>query len=124
MTSHTIMSKNRSFKYFLINSFGLLLVCLTSCSTSQNKGSNNNPTDTLPQPYATKSAMNFSHVIGWKEGRTPTAPNGFTVTKYADKFENPRWMYVTPNGDVLVAESNSNHSLLEKIGGRIITGIG
>ena len=116
MTSHTIILKNKSLNLFL----GLLLVLITSCSTSQSKGSNNNPTDTLPPPYATKSAMNFSHVIGWKEGRTPTAPNGFTVTKYADKFENPRWMYVTPNGDVLVAESNSNHSLLEKIGGRII----
>ncbi len=76
--------------------------------------------DTLPPPYTTKSAMNFSNVIGWADGRTPKAPEGFTVTKYADKFENPRWMYVTPNGDVLVAESNSNHSLLEKIGGRIV----
>ena len=80
----------------------------------------NNPVDTLPPPYSTKSSMNFSNALGWKEGRTPTAPAGFTVTKYADKFDNPRWMYVTPNGDVLVAESNSNHTLLEKIGGRLV----
>lgn len=111
----------RLFNELSKNAFALLMVfiAITSCTT-QNKVSNNTQTDSLPSPYTTKSAMNFSHVMGWKDGRTPTAPNGFTVTKYADKFENPRWMYVTPNGDVLVAESNSNHTLLEKIGGKII----
>src|SRR6187402_2709175 len=71
-------------------------------------------TDSLGSP--TKSHGNFSKVIGWKNGETPTAPPGFTVTKYADGFKNPRWMYVTPNGDVLVAQSNSNYSFLKQIG--------
>src|SRR6187402_763069 len=70
--------------------------------------------DSLGAP--TKSYGNFSKVIGWKNGETPTAPPGFTVTKYADGFKNPRWMYVTPNGDVLVAQSNSNYSFLKQIG--------
>lgn len=77
-------------------------------------------TDTLPLPFATKSKMNFSNAEGWKDGQKPMAPAGFTVSKYAEGFENPRWMYVTPNGDILVAESNSNHSLIEKIGGSFI----
>ncbi|WP_309924719.1 MULTISPECIES: sorbosone dehydrogenase family protein [unclassified Arcicella] len=64
--------------------------------------------------------MNFSNVHGWENGQTPIAPEGFIVTRFADQFDNPRWMYVTPNGDILVAESNSNHTLIEKIGGRII----
>lgn len=76
--------------------------------------------DQLPPPYATKSVSNFSNVIGWKDNRTPQAPAGFTVSKYADGFNNPRWMYVTPNGDVLVAESNSNHSFIEQVGGTLI----
>ncbi len=76
--------------------------------------------DTLPAPFATKSAQNFSKVVGWKDDEKPTAPQGFVVEKYADGFENPRWMYITPNGDILVAESNSNHSLLEQVGGTII----
>lgn len=84
---------------------------------SQNR---NAKIDTFPAPFATKSKMNFSNAMGWKDGEKPTAPAGFTVTKYADSFENPRWMYVTPNGDVLVAEANSNHSLIEKIGGPIV----
>ena len=44
----------------------------------------------------------------------------FTVSNYADKFENPRWMYVLSNSDVLEGEANSNHSSVEKIGGKII----
>ena len=111
-----LANKNKTLNFLA----GFLLASLTSCSASQNKVTNSTPVDSLPPPYATKSVTNFSHVMGWEDGRTPTAPNGFTVTKYADKFENPRWMYVTPNGDVLVAESNSNHTLLEKIGGSII----
>lgn len=75
--------------------------------------------DGLPTPSATKSARNFSHVIGWK-GEMPKAPTGFVVEKFADGFENPRWMYITPNGDILVAETNSNHTFLEKVGGTII----
>ena len=74
----------------------------------------------LPDPYATKPVSNYSNVIGWEDGQTPKAPAGFNVTKYADGFQNPRWMYVTPNGDVLVAESNSNYSILKQIGATII----
>lgn len=74
----------------------------------------------LPEPFATKSVSNYSNVIGWQEGETPKAPHGFSVTKYADGFQNPRWMYVTPNGDVLVAESNSNYGILKQIGATII----
>jgi len=74
----------------------------------------------LPEPFATESVSNYSNVIGWEDGETPIAPQGFTVTKYADGFENPRWMYVTPNGDVLVAESNSNYSIPKQVGATII----
>lgn len=76
-------------------------------------------TDTLPDPYATKSSTNFCDVIGWKDAM-PKAPEGFTVSIYSDGFENPRWTYVTPNGDVLVAESNSNHNFAEQVGATIM----
>lgn len=74
----------------------------------------------LPPPNATKSVMNFSNVIGWKDGETPKAPEGFTVTKYADGLQNPRWLHQLPNGDLLVAESNTQHSIPEKVGAAII----
>jgi glucose/arabinose dehydrogenase len=72
----------------------------------------------LPAP--SKSTGNYSNVIGWKDGNIPKAPQGFTVTKYANGFDNPRWMYITPNGDVLVAESNSNYGALKQLGAVII----
>lgn len=65
---------------------------------------------TLPPPYATESKTNNSKVIGWPEGKTPTAPEGFTVTKFADGFENPRWTYIAPNNDIFVVESGTRTS--------------
>jgi len=59
----------------------------------------------LPAPYATKSVDNRSQVIGWKEGLKPIAPKGFTVNKFADGFNNPRWIYIGPNGDVFISEA-------------------
>ncbi|MET3877125.1 sorbosone dehydrogenase family protein [Chitinophaga sp. OAE865] len=74
----------------------------------------------LPPPHATKSYANYSQVRGWQPGETPVAPAGFHVSLYADGFQNPRWMYALPNGDVLVAESNSNYPFFIKIGAAII----
>jgi len=65
---------------------------------------------TLPPPYATESKTNNSKVIGWSEGKTPKAPEGFTVTKFADGFENPRWTYIAPNQDIFVVESGTRSS--------------
>ncbi|MFX6040436.1 hypothetical protein ABTE96_20930, partial [Acinetobacter baumannii] len=45
----------------------------------------------LPEPYATESVKRNSKVIGWPEGKTPGAPAGFVVTKFADKLNSPRW---------------------------------
>lgn len=60
--------------------------------------------------------MNFSKVVGWRNGAKPVAPEGFEVTEYANNLRNPRWMYVLENGDVLVAEANSNYGLIKRVG--------
>ena len=62
---------------------------------------------TLPEPFATTSAIKHPQVIGWPAGKTPTAPAGFSVSALARDLENPRWIYVLPNGDVLVAQSRT-----------------
>ncbi|HEX8268417.1 MAG TPA: sorbosone dehydrogenase family protein [Flavobacterium sp.] len=74
----------------------------------------NQQTVSLPPPG--KSSMNFSRVVGWKDGETPKAPDGFIVTKYADNFESPRWLYVLPNGDVLVADTNAKYPIAVQAG--------
>jgi len=65
---------------------------------------------TLPAPYATESKTKNSKVLGWPEGKTPKAPEGFTVTKFADGFDNPRWSYIGPNNDIFVVESGTRTS--------------
>jgi glucose/arabinose dehydrogenase len=69
----------------------------------------------LPKPFATESTKKFAKVIGWPAGKTPTAPAGFTVTKFAGDLQNPRWMYQAPNGDIFVAESNTMPNAKEKV---------
>ena len=61
----------------------------------------------LPKPYATKSAVHHPKVIGWPEGKMPKAPEGFKVAPFATDLDSPRWLYVLPNGDVLVAQARS-----------------
>jgi glucose/arabinose dehydrogenase len=59
----------------------------------------------LPEPYSTPSARNNPRGIGWPEGKTPSAPAGFRVTAFARNVNGARWMYILPNGDVLVAQA-------------------
>lgn len=65
---------------------------------------------TLPEPFATESVENRPKEEGWPDGKMPVAPEGFVVTKFADKFKSPRWTYIAPNGDIFVAESGTKKS--------------
>ncbi|HET8735608.1 MAG TPA: sorbosone dehydrogenase family protein [Pricia sp.] len=67
------------------------------------------PLELVP-PFSSESVTKNSEVIGWPEGKTPVAPEGFTVTRFADELEHPRWTYVAPNNDIFVAESNTKNS--------------
>ena len=42
---------------------------------------------------------------GWRDGAMPGVKAGLAVSAFARDLEHPRWTYVLPNGDVLVAES-------------------
>ena len=64
----------------------------------------------LAAPYATESTAKISNITDWPEGQLPKAPKGFTVTKFADGFDNPRWTYIAPNNDIFVVESNTRNS--------------
>ncbi len=59
----------------------------------------------LPPPNATRAVANPPGVIPWPKDRTPTAPAGFEVSLFAEGLDNPRTIYVLPDGDVLVMES-------------------
>ena len=75
----------------------------------------NNQELVLPEPNPDAAKNKFSKVIGWPDGKTPVAPAGFTVTKFAGDIKSPRNIYVAPNGDVFVALSNSERSAKEAV---------
>jgi glucose/arabinose dehydrogenase len=60
----------------------------------------------LPEPEAAQT-RNMSRGIGWPEGKTPTAPAGFQVNAFARDMNGARWLYILPNGDVLVARARA-----------------
>ncbi|MCM5663325.1 PQQ-dependent sugar dehydrogenase [Galbibacter mesophilus] len=64
----------------------------------------------LPAPFSTQPTSKPSKVVGWPEDTMPEAPEGFTVSRFADELKHPRWTYVAPNGDYFIAESNSSES--------------
>jgi glucose/arabinose dehydrogenase len=61
-------------------------------------------TEPRPQMFPT---IKVADVDRWKAGETPVAAPGLVVERFAEGLDHPRNVYVLPNGDVLVAESNS-----------------
>ncbi|MDM0042399.1 sorbosone dehydrogenase family protein [Variovorax sp. J22G21] len=65
------------------------------------------PKPELPPPNKTLfPTVNIAPAMGWTDTQGPAALPGFKVTALARNLDHPRWVYVLPNGDVLVAESN------------------
>lgn len=66
------------------------------------------PDPVLPKPEKSLlPTVNIATAKGWSQGQTPTAASGLAVAAFAADLAHPRWLYVLPNGDVLVAETNS-----------------
>ncbi|WP_333872913.1 PQQ-dependent sugar dehydrogenase [Methylobacter sp.] len=66
------------------------------------------PHPQLPPPNQTLfPTVNIAPAVGWPAHGKPTAASGMTVTAFATGLDHPRWLYVLPNGDVLVAETNA-----------------
>lgn len=66
------------------------------------------PEPALPAPTRTLvPTVKVAPAKGWPVGATPQAYAGLAVGAYAAELDHPRWLYVLPNGDVLVAETNA-----------------
>ena len=89
---------------------GVVLAALTACgdTATLNKAEDTGANPTLPQPVKRLiPTVNIAPAKGWPQGAMPTPMAGMTVTPFATGLVHPRWVYVLPNGDVLVAESNA-----------------
>jgi glucose/arabinose dehydrogenase len=66
------------------------------------------PHPQLPPPNPTLiPTVNIAHAVGWPANGRPVPSPGMAVSAFADGLDHPRWLYVLPNGDVLVAETNA-----------------
>jgi len=86
----------------------LLLICYGCAETAKlpvEAGMGPNPTLVPPKPQIIPT-FQIAPAKGWPPGTTPTAAVGFAVNAFASGLDHPRWIYVLPNGDVLVAETN------------------
>jgi glucose/arabinose dehydrogenase len=66
------------------------------------------PQPTLPAPQRTLiPTVNIAPARGWTDALTPQPAPGLRVGAFARGLDHPRWLFVLPNGDVLVAETNA-----------------
>lgn len=66
------------------------------------------PRPALPEPVDNwLPTVNIAPAIGWPPGTAPQPAPGTRVQAFAAGLDHPRWLFVLPNGDVLVAESNA-----------------
>ncbi|KQR84202.1 PQQ-dependent sugar dehydrogenase [Sphingomonas sp. Leaf343] len=64
------------------------------------------PDITTPR-VQTLPTVKVADVVGWQGNAKPVAAQGLQVAAFASGLDHPRWLYRLPNGDVLVAETNS-----------------
>lgn len=66
------------------------------------------PHPQLPPPRPSLiPTVELAPAKGWPLGAKPTAAAGLAVNAFASGLAHPRWLYVLPNGDVLVAETDA-----------------
>jgi len=83
-----------------------IVACCEKAILPEQAGFGPNPT--LPPPNPTLlPTVNIAPARGWLEGATPKVAAGLAVSAFATGLDHPRWLYVLPNGDVLVAETNA-----------------
>ena len=95
----------------------LLLVTLASSTAAVSSCTNAStfaeingvgPNPQLPEPDKSLiPTVNVVQAVGWADGQRPAPAAGMAVTTFAKGLDHPRWLYVLPNGDVLVAETNA-----------------
>jgi glucose/arabinose dehydrogenase len=89
---------------------GALVLMLAGCSEQATVALEQGygPQPTLPAPlHSLLPTVNIATAVGWPQGGKPVAANGLSVAAFATELDHPRSLYVLPNGDVLVAETNA-----------------
>ena len=89
---------------------GLLVLIIAACGEMATLpiSAGTGPQPILPAPQRSLiPTVNIAPAKGWLVGTAPIAAPGTRVAAFASGLDHPRWLYVLPNGDVLVAETNA-----------------
>ncbi|MEH2472984.1 glucose/arabinose dehydrogenase [Nitrobacteraceae bacterium AZCC 2161] len=97
-------------KFLLSACLVVLALPLAACSeqATNTSGEDFGTSPRLVEPVKTLiPTVNIATATGWPQGGKPTAASGMAVNAFATGLDHPRALYVLPNGDVLVAETNA-----------------
>jgi glucose/arabinose dehydrogenase len=83
-----------------------LLGCAESAKLPYEATTGPNPQLAAPAETVIPT-VNIAPAKGWPKAAKPAAAPGLEVHALATGLQHPRWVYVLPNGDVLVAETNA-----------------
>jgi glucose/arabinose dehydrogenase len=92
---------------------GIVVVACTTVGPTNTGPVESPPTSLGPNPQLPEPEKKLIPVVqvaeakGWPSGLKPTPATETTVNAFASGLVHPRWIYVLPNGDVLVAETNA-----------------
>ena len=90
----------------LIAAAAIVAACGTATQSPISATIGANPQ--LPQPeHSLIPTVDVASASGWPADARPTPGAGLAVARFADGLQHPRWLYVLPNGDVLVAETDA-----------------
>jgi glucose/arabinose dehydrogenase len=93
---------------FFVLAFALIMLAACGDTAKLPVEAGMGPNPTLPEPNQTLiTTVNIAPAKGWPDGGKPVAAQGLAVNAFATGLDHPRWLYVLPNGDVLVAETDA-----------------
>ena len=99
-----------STRFLLPLAGSAIVLVLTGCAASSQYPilESYGPQPRLPEPKSSLlPTVNIAPAKGWPTGTMPTPAAGLKVQAFAAQLQHPRWLYVLPNGDVLVAETDA-----------------
>ena len=97
-------------KFMLAACMAALTLPLAACNDQSTvaSGQDFGPSPKLVEPNKSLiPTINIAKATSWPAGAKPKAASGFAVNAFATGLDHPRSLYVLPNGDVLVAETNA-----------------
>ena len=87
---------------------GVCCAAADEVTTQMTQDQGYGPNPRLPKPDKQMiPTVEVAEAQPWRADETPTAAKGLSVARFACDLDHPRWLYVLPNGDLLVAETNA-----------------